>query len=149
MKQSAIIMRTSILIIFFSLFFIRCEQQSDIIAVIENHSDKMVYTRILTYSPNSQGNFFSEIVALEPNEKYLFKFFDKKSYFRWDRLTKFIFMDSDSDGSCNEVVLQDVTLNEAQLRALGWTLKYPLSDADKEIIEEYKTFYEDSNNRQS
>ena len=142
-------MRTSILIIFFSLFFIRCEQQSDIIAVIENHSDKRVYTRILTYSPNSQGNFFSEIVALEPNEKYLFKFFDKKSYFRWDRLTKFIFMDSDSDGSCNEVVLQDVTLNEAQLRALGWTLKYPLSDADKEIIEEYKTFYEDSNNRQS
>ena len=109
----------------------------------------MVYTRILTYSPNSQGNFFSEIVALEPNEKYLFKFFDKKSYFRWDRLTNFIFMDSDSDGSCNEVVLQDVTLNEAQLRALGWTLKYPLSDADKEIIEEYKTSYEDSNNRQS
>ena len=149
MKQSAIIMRTSILVIFFSLFFIRCEQQSDIIAVIENHSDKMVYTRILTYSPNSQGNFFSEIVALEPNEKYLFKFFDKKSYFRWDRLTKFIFMDSDSDGSCNGVVLQDVTLNEAQLRALGWTLKYPLSDADKEIIEEYKTSYEDSNNRQS
>ena len=127
-----------------------CDEFYEIVA-IENLSERPIYMRYYVKGYESAMSPFS--TWIEPHEKYeIFgdTFEKRDSYFKHVKMINFIFMDSKSDGSVDYgTILLDVTLNEAQLRALGWTLKYPLSDADKEIIEEYKTSYEDSNNRQS
>ena len=114
-----------------------CDLYYEILKV-ENLSDKTVYLNEVTYEYN--GNIYGYPREIKPRGTYhkMANSMPRKEYFTYVSKIQFIFMNSNSDGSCNEEeILLDITLNETQLRALNWTVKYPMSDGDREIIDQY------------
>lgn len=119
-----------------------CDKFYEIVRV-ENLYDQPIYLMDIPIGYGTPPGFRTTLI--EPHENY--KIYgdtheERKSYFKRIRAIEFNF----KDDKRNDIF--SITLSEAQLRALNWTVKYPLSDADKEIIEEYKVPYEDNNNRQ-